>query len=90
MGKLKSRPNASADTYYTMMKTRYFAACCLAVAALMLSGCATDTTTTTTTTAETDLTKKRVHTQENLKKTGESEPGEALEKVDASVRSSGR
>jgi hypothetical protein len=73
-----------------MMKTRYFAACYLAIVALMFAGCATDTTTTTTTTAETDLTKKRVHTQKDLKKTGESETGEALEKVDASVRSSGR
>ena len=72
-----------------MMKTRYLAACCLATVALMFSGCATDTTTTTTTTAETDLTKKRVHTQTELKKTGESETGEALEKVDASVRTSG-
>jgi hypothetical protein len=73
-----------------MMKTRYIAACSLAVVALMFSGCATDTATTTTTTTETDLTKKRVHTQKDLKKTGESETGEALEKVDASVRSSGR
>lgn len=72
-----------------MMKTRQFAFCLFALATLALAGCATDTTTTTTTTAETDLTKKRVHTQENLKKTGESEPGAALEKVDASVRTSG-
>lgn len=73
-----------------MMKTRYFTACCLTAVALLFSGCATDTTTTTTTTAETDSTTKRVHTQKDLKKTGESETGEALEKVDASVRSSGR
>ena len=72
-----------------MMKTRYFAACCLASVALLFSGCATETTTTTTTTAETDQTKKRVHTSEELRKTGESETGEALEKVDASVRTSG-
>jgi hypothetical protein len=72
-----------------MMKTRYFTLCMLAMAGLGLSGCATDTTTTTTTTAETDQTRKRVHTQEELKKTGESETGEALEKVDASVRTSG-
>ena len=72
-----------------MMKTRYLIACCFAVVALMLGGCATETTTTTTTTAETDQTKKRVHTQTDLKKTGESETGEALEKVDASVRTSG-
>ena len=71
-----------------MMKTRYFASCCLAIVALVFAGCATDTTTTTTTT-ETDQTKKRVHAQTDMKKTGESETGEALEKVDASVRTSG-
>jgi hypothetical protein len=72
-----------------VMKTRYFVFCILALASFVLSGCATDTTTTTTTTAETDLTKKRVHTQKDLKKTGESETGEALEKVDPAVRTSG-
>jgi hypothetical protein len=59
----------------------------VALASLALSGCATPTETTTTT--ETDPT-KRVHTQEELKKTGESDTGAALEKVDASVRTSGR
>jgi len=72
-----------------MMKTRPFACCLFAVCTFVLFGCATDTTTTTTTTAETDLTKKRVHTQKDLKKTGESETGEALEKVDPSIRTSG-
>lgn len=72
-----------------MMKTRYFTFCILAVATLVLSSCATDTTTTTTTAAETDQTKKRTHTQEELRKTGESETGPALEKVDPSVRTSG-
>jgi hypothetical protein len=72
-----------------MMKTRYLGSCLLGLVALVLAGCATDTTTTTTATAETDQTRKRVHTQENLKKTGESDPGRALEKVDASVRTSG-
>jgi hypothetical protein len=72
-----------------MMKTRQLGFCLLALSTLALSGCATDTTTTTTTTAETDTTKKRVHTQQELKKTGESETGEALEKVDPSVRTSG-
>jgi len=70
-----------------MMKTRHFAFCLLALSTLLLSGCATDTTTTTTT--ETDQTKKRVHTSEQMRKTGESETGPALEKVDASVRTSG-
>lgn len=68
-----------------MMHTRYFTVCAAALAILALSGCATDTTTTTTTTAE-----KRVHTQEELKKTGESETGPALEKVDPSVRTGPR
>lgn len=60
----------------------------VALVSLGLSGCATQTETTTTT--QTDPTKKRVHTQEELKKTGESDTGAALEKVDASVRTSGR
>ena len=72
-----------------MMKTRSLRFSLLAVVGLALASCATTETTTTTTSAETDQTKKRVHTQEDLKKTGESEPGAALEKVDASVRTSG-
>lgn len=88
MGNWKSRPKRFADTYYSMMKTRYFASCLLALVALVVLGCATDTTTTTTT-AETDQTKKRVHTREELRKTGESETGPALEKVDPAVRTTG-
>ena len=72
-----------------MMKTRYFAFCALTLASVMLSGCATQSTTATTTAPETDQTLKRVHTQEELRKTGESETGPALEKVDPSVRMSG-
>ena len=72
-----------------MMKTRHFAFCLLAVSTLMLSACATSSTTTTATTTEPDPTKKRVHTQEDLKKTGQSETGAALEKVDPAVRTSG-
>ena len=72
-----------------MMKTRYLAFCVFVFAAAVLSGCATQTTTTSTTTAETDQTRKRVHTSEQLRKTGESETGPALEKVDASIRTSG-
>jgi outer membrane biogenesis lipoprotein LolB len=71
-----------------MMKTRHLLCGLLALGTLVLSGCAS-TTETTTTTAETDQTTKRVHTQEDLKKTGQSETGAALEKVDASVRTSG-
>lgn len=70
------------------MKTRYLTLCLLTIAGLGLSGCATETTTTTTTAAHTDPN-ARVHTQKQMKKTGESETGEALEKVDASVTTSG-
>jgi outer membrane biogenesis lipoprotein LolB len=71
-----------------MMKTRYFALSFLAAAGLVLSGCTTTTDTTTATQSQTDPT-KRVHTQEELRKTGESETGPALEKVDPAVRTSG-
>lgn len=71
-----------------MMKTRSLACALLAATGLALAGCAT-TETTTTTTAETDTTRKKVHTREELRKTGESETGAALEKVDPSIRTSG-
>jgi hypothetical protein len=60
----------------------------VAIATLALSGCVTETEKVRL--AETDQTKKRVHTQEELMKTGESDTGAALEKVDASVRTTGR
>ena len=69
-----------------MMKTRILAFCFLAVAGLIFSGC---TTTTTTTETQTDQTTKRVHTQEELKKSGETNPAAALEKTDPSARTSG-
>lgn len=50
----------------------------------LLSSCASTTTTTTQT--QTDQTKTRVHTQEELRKTGETETGPALEKTDPAVR----
>jgi outer membrane biogenesis lipoprotein LolB len=65
------------------MKTIYFVA--VALAGFVLGGCASETTTTT----QTDQTTKRVHTQEELRKTGETQTGPALEKVDPAVRSSG-
>ena len=68
------------------MKTPYSLAV-VAVGALALAGCATETTTTTQT--QTDQTTKRVHTQEELRKTGESNPAAALEKTDAAVQVSG-
>jgi len=68
------------------MTIHHFALHLVAVGALFFSGCATDTTTTTQT--RTDPS-KRVHTQEELRKSGESEPGAALEKTDPAVRMSG-
>jgi hypothetical protein len=56
----------------------------------LLGGCTSTTTTTTTTQPQTDQTKKRVHTQEELRKSGESQTGPALEKTDPSVRVSPR
>ena len=57
------------------------------LSALALAGCASETTTTTQT--QTDQTTTRVHTQEELRKTGESQTGPALEKTDASIRIDG-
>lgn len=70
-----------------LMKIHHLALGLVAVGALVFSGCATDTTTTTTQT-QTDPS-KRVHTQEELKKSGETNPAAALEKTDPSVRMSG-
>ena len=70
------------------MRTPYLCAV-LGLSVTLLAGCAS-TTTTTTTQTETDQTKKRVHTQEELRKSGESDPGRALEKTDAAVRVQGR
>ena len=66
-----------------LMKTRYFFVIA-ALSALAFAGCASDTTETTQT--QTDQTTKRVHTQDELRKTGESQTGSALEAVDPSVR----
>ena len=65
------------------MSTRYFCAV-LSLSGALLGGCANPTTTTTQT--QTDQTTKRVHTQEELRKTGETDPGRALEKSDAAIR----
>jgi hypothetical protein len=67
------------------MKTRSYLAA-FACIGLALTGCTTSTTTTQT---QTDQTTKRVHTQEELKKSGQSETGAALEKTDPAVRVSG-
>jgi PBP1b-binding outer membrane lipoprotein LpoB len=72
-----------------LMKIHHFALGLVAVGALFFSGCATDKTETVTTQTQTDQTTKRVHTQEELKKSGETNPAAALEKTDPSVRMSG-
>ena len=81
------QPKVSVITYKWMMKIQYISLVVIALASMVLSGCASDTATAPP--PKTDLTKKRVHTQEELKKTGETETGPALEKVDPSVRTSG-
>jgi type IV pilus biogenesis protein CpaD/CtpE len=70
-----------------LMKKQFLFLCLAAVASLSLAGCTTETTTTTQTT--TDPTTTRVHTQEELRKSGQSETGAALEKSDAAIRTSG-
>lgn len=69
------------------MNTRILALSFLAAGSLCFWGCANDTTTTTQT--QTDQTTKRVHTQEELRKSGETNPAAALEKTDPAVRMSG-
>jgi outer membrane murein-binding lipoprotein Lpp len=81
-----SRPKTAGNTNQKLMKIHYFALGLVAVGALVLSGCASDATTTTQT--QTDPS-KRVYTQEELRKTGETNPAAALEKTDPSVRMSG-
>jgi len=69
------------------MKKQYLFLCLVAAGSLVTAGCATETTTTTQT--STDPTTTRVHTQDELRKTGQSETGAALEKSDAAIRTSG-
>lgn len=59
----------------------------VALGSFVLSGCAKDKETMV---QATDQTQKRVHTQEELRKTGQTETGAALEKVDPAVQTSGR
>ena len=68
------------------MKTRSFLGL-IAIGNLAVAGCTTEPTTTTQT--QTDQTTTRVHTQDELRKTGESQTGPALEKTDAAVRTEG-
>lgn len=69
-----------------MMKIQYVLM--VALGSFVLSGCAKDKETMVQ--SSTDQTQKRVHTQEELKKTGETQTGPALEKVDPAVQTSGR
>lgn len=72
------------DSVSMMMKAQTILVTALAAASFVFSGCTTERTTTTTTT-NTDQTQKRVYTQAELRKTGETDTGRALEKVDPSV-----
>ena len=63
------------------MKIQYFFV--VALVSFVLSGCAKDREAMVQTT---DQTQTRVHTQEELQKTGETQVGPALEKTDAAVR----
>ncbi len=83
----KIQPETSGNTNQKLMTMHHFALGLVAVGALAFSGCATDTTPTTNQ-ARTDSS-KRVHTQEELLKSGETDPGSALEKTDPAVRMSG-
>jgi hypothetical protein len=69
-----------------VMKIHSFALGLVAVSGLFFSGCATDKTETVQT--QTDPS-KRVYSQEELRKTGDTNPAAALEKTDPSVRMSG-
>lgn len=68
-----------------MMKIQYLFA--VALVGVVLSGCAKDREAMVQTT---DQTQKRVHTQDELRKTGQTETGAALEKVDPAVQISGQ
>jgi len=80
------QPKAAAIAYHKIMKIQYVLA--VALGSFVLAGCAKDKEMMVQ--SSTDQTQKRVHTQEELRKTGESETGAALEKTDAAVQTSGR
>ena len=78
------QPETAAITYQKMMKIQYFAS--LALAIFVFSGC----TRGKETSVQAPDPPKAVHTQEELRKTGQSETGPALQKVDPAVQTSGR
>ena len=62
-------------------------------AAVALCSCTTTptaTTTTTTTSSQRETVDRRVHTREDLERTGFQDVGQALEAVDSSVTTVGR
>jgi hypothetical protein len=67
------------------MKTPFIVS--IAIVGFALLGCTKDKERMITTD---DQTQKRVHTQEELKKTGQAQVGPALEKTDTSVETSHR
>ena len=67
------------------MKLFYYAL--LAAGSLTVAGCVTETTKTRE--VQNDQTTTREHTQSELRKTGESQTGPALEKTDPAVTMSG-
>jgi outer membrane biogenesis lipoprotein LolB len=71
-----------------MMKIPAISLVVLALASMGLSGCANPNKKETMVQSP-DTTNKRVHTQEELQKTGQSETGPALEKVDPAVQVTG-
>ena len=68
-----------------MMKLQYLIL--VVIAGLALSSCANQKETMVVTTN--DQTETRAHTRDELKKTGETQTGPALEKADAAVQGSG-
>ena len=80
------RPQEPPVTYKQMMKIPYISLVVI-IASVALSGCANQKETVIE--SSTDATEKRIHTQEELKKTGETQTGPALEKTDPAVQTSG-
>jgi esterase/lipase superfamily enzyme len=70
------------------MKNYYmFVVAGLSVLAMALAGCASQPTTSNTPAPD---PQKSTHTQEELKKTGRQDTGDALQATDPSVQSTGR
>ena len=70
-----------------MMKIQYVFL--VSIVSVVLAGCVTETTRSRPMTSTTDQTKKRVYTQEELQKTGQTDTASALQKVDPSIQTSG-